>query len=352
MSGQVQADYIDLLEEDIIATERQRINWEHKEAIPLETWGQKRVKALLRIWHDRRGEKRRREIETKVAGFSRRLEKLPSHERRTVKRALTKLGGISTLTDSQFEDLSLALLQAWEQGRLRALIDDLSQQKHVTTESLLSLLAEADVLVALNVAEAVKTKLEAIRGLRKLVEAGELENAVRDYIADKPYLLHPKWETFKKETSLKWLLDSAAQEAGLESGEANDYEKKRIDLALRSNEHLLVVEFMRPSKTADYDHLSRCRAYIHLVRDKVESETALGIEKVTGLIVADRLDRKPQVRREVDELKKMDIHAYSWESLLQESEGTWKDFLEIVGQRAPQDERLRSLQDTQSNDDR
>ena len=92
MSGQVKADYIDQLAIDLISPERQRLNWENKEVIPLEEWGQKRIKQLLRIWRDRRGERRRKEIEDKVVGFSGRLEKLPEHERRTIKRALTGCG--------------------------------------------------------------------------------------------------------------------------------------------------------------------------------------------------------------------------------------------------------------------
>lgn len=117
MSGQIEADYIDELEEDIIATERQRINWEHAETVPLGDWGQKRIKTLLSIWRDRRGEKRRREIEEKIATFSNRLNRLPNYEQRTVKRALTSLGGIPTLSDAQFQSLGEAILQAWEQGR-------------------------------------------------------------------------------------------------------------------------------------------------------------------------------------------------------------------------------------------
>lgn len=345
LSGQVRADYIDQLDEDIIATERQRVNWEHPETVPLEKWGQNRVKRLLVIWKQRRGEKRRMQIEKKVVEFSPRLERLPPHEKRTVRSALDKVGSISALSDDQFRELGEAMLKAWEQGRLRGLIDDLAQTKDITTESLLTMLTEADVLVALNLAEAVKTKLEAIRGLRTLVEAGQLENAVRDYIAEKPYLLDPKWETFKKETSVKWILDEAAEGSGLLSEEDNEYEHKRIDLALRSNEHLLVVEFMRPGKTADFDHLSRCRAYIHLVRDKVESQTGLEIEKVTGLIVADKLANKAQVRREIPELRKSDIYAFSWDALLGKAEQTWREFLEIVGERAPDDDRLRSLRE-------
>jgi hypothetical protein len=343
MSGQVQADYLDALDRDVIATERQRVRWEESESSLLLDWGQGRIKQLLRLWRDRRGEERRRQIEERVGGFSDRLEKLPTHERRTVKSALTKLGGVPTLSDEQFNGLCGAMLTAWEQGRLRGLIDEMATQVDFTSESMLSLLTEADVLVALNIAEAVRTKLEAIRGLRKLIRKGELENAVRDYIAEKPYLLHPKWETFKKETSVKHILDEAADEAQLNE-EGGDYGRKRIDLALRSGEHLLVVEFIRPGKKADYDHLSRCKAYVHNVREKTELQTELGIRMVTGLVVADTLEASTAVRREIKDMRTHDIFAYEWESLLQESERTWKDFLELVGERAPDDDRLKSLQ--------
>lgn len=344
LSGQVEADYIDDLGEDVIATERQRINWEHPETAPLEEWGQTRIKQLLRLWRERRGDERRREIEEKVVVFSKRLAKLPSHEQRTVKKALTKLGGIPSLSKEQFHSLAEAILQAWEQGRLRGLIDDLATKTDITPDWLLSVLVEAEVLVALNLAEAVRTKLEAVRTLRALVEKHDLERKIRDYVAERPYLLHPKWETFKKETSVRHIMESAAEEAGLEE-KATEGERKRIDLALRSGDHLLIVEFMRPGERADWDHLSRCRRYVLLVREKVETETALGIGRVTGLIVADRLESDAGVRREIGELEKSRIYAYSWQTLLEQAEREWREYLEILGSRAPEDERLRAIKE-------
>jgi hypothetical protein len=343
MSGQVQADHLDALDRDVIATERQRVRWEDSESSVLLEWGQNRIKQLLKLWKERRGEERRRQIDEKIAGFADRLAKLPGHERRTVTSALTKLGGVSTLSDDQFNSLGGAMLTAWEQGRLRGLIDEMARQVDFTSDSMISLLTEADVLVALNIAEAVRTKLEAIRGLRKLIRKGELENAVRDYIAEKPYLLHPKWETFKKETSVKWILEEAAEEAGLNEDE-DEYAQKRIDLALRSNEHVLVVEFVRPGKPVDYDHITRCKGYVHAIRAKIEVQTQLGIRKVTGLVVGDSLSDVNMVRREIADMATHDIFAYSWEQLLQESERTWKEFLGLIGERAPDDDRLKSLQ--------
>ena len=107
MSGQVMADYVDRRPEDYQSAERQRINWDHEDTMPLLNWGQKRVKELLWLWRDKRGERRRMDIETKVAGFSVRLEKLPRHEAKTVKKVLTKMGGIEDLKNNQYVTVSL-----------------------------------------------------------------------------------------------------------------------------------------------------------------------------------------------------------------------------------------------------
>ena len=63
MCGYVQADFLDQLEADIITTERQRINWEHDQARPIEDWGQRRIKSLLAIWKARRAEEKIRRID-------------------------------------------------------------------------------------------------------------------------------------------------------------------------------------------------------------------------------------------------------------------------------------------------
>jgi hypothetical protein len=38
-----------------------------------------------------------------------------------------------------------------------------------------------------------------------------------------------------------------------------------------------------------------------------------------------------------------DIQAFSWESLLNSAECIWRDFIDILGERAPDDKRLRGL---------
>jgi len=344
ISGQVQADYLDELDDDVMATERQRVSWDRDETRPLLEWGQKRVKQWLKIWHDRRAEDKERQLEERLAGFAGRLNKLPTHERKTVKSAVSKVARIPTLTKAQFEELGSAILTAWEQGRLHELISDISTSADMAAEQFLGLLVEADVLSALNVAEAVKTKLDVIRGLRQRIANRDLEGAIRDYIAQNPWLLEPKWETFKVETSVRWILDEAAEKAGLL---ADEY-KGRVDLALRSGEDLLIVEFVRPGKKVDWDHLDRCTHYVRYIDTKVRTQTALGIKNIAGLLVADELDKASDVQRQIEELEKTGIRALEWRTLLGRSESNWSEFLDILVNRAPEDDRFKSLRGTES----
>ena len=344
----MKADYLDRLHADIITTERQRINWELKECKALEEWGQERLKSLLKIWKARRAEDKIRRIDDKIAPFSTRLERLKSTEKRTVSSALKKIATIETLSDDQFTDLSKSILTAWEGGRLHELIQDVSNVESMDEGTLLSILAEAQILNALHVAETVKAKVEIIEGLRKRIAERDLENAVRDYIAENPWLLSPEWETFKKEISIDNLVAAAVKEAGLDSDEAW---RGRIDLVMSSGRQLLVVEFMRPGLTIDRDHINRYQEYIDLLRSGLKVNTELVFHTVSGLLVADKLDRKRGMDQTLSRLEDDDMKALEWGGLLLRAEAQWNEFLDILVSRAPEDDRLSALRHTEEPDE-
>lgn len=346
MSGQVIADYVDELDDDIISPERQRINFEHEDTIPLQEWGQQRVKELLMLWKSRRGEKRKREIEEKVTGFSDRLERLPRHERKTVEGALKKLGSISTLDDATFQDLGTAMLGAWEQGRLKELMHSIGEADDLSAEEFVRLLDEAKVVNALNLAESVNLKLDTIDTLKTKIEGGTLENELRDFIGANPWLLNQKWETFQVERAVQNILTDAARQAGLEEvpEEGEEGYRGRVDLALKSGDHLLVVELMRPGKTIDFDHLDRCNRYVLNIQEQASNRSALGIEKVTGLVVGDRIESARTVGQRISQLKKENIYVFDWSTLFAETEAQWREFQEILWSRVPDDDPRKEAQ--------
>jgi len=342
MSGQVQADYLDRLDADIITTERQRINWEDERARPLQEWGQRRVKSLLAIWTKRRAEENLKRIDNKIPSFSKRMKRLEPSERRTVRSAIEKIAAIETISETQLEDLSNGILMAWEGGRLRELIANVANVETMDEGVLLKLLTEAQVLNALHVAEAVRAKVDIIAGLRKRIEDRDLENAVRNYIAENPWLLSPEWETFKIETSVRTLVADAAKEARLDSDERWN---KRVDLVMSSGRQLLVVEFMRPGLTVDWDHLARYQRYINILRSSIDSNTELGFNSVSGLLVADKLDHRRGMKETLLQLAESDMKALEWRRLLERAEAQWGEFLQVLIERAPEDDRLADLRD-------
>ena len=339
MSGQVEADYIDSLPEDIIATERQRINWEHAETQKLEVWGQDRVKALLKLWQSRRQEQRVEQVQNRISDFLPRIEKLTSSERRTVKKAVEQVAQIETITDEQLTSLGEGILTAWEQGRLKGMIDEIGQAPEMTEDKLLSILLESQVLAALSTTEVIKTKIATIEGLEERIIAKELENAVRDYLAANPWLVSPEWETFSKEESLTHVIRAAAN-----SSTIAEY-VGRLDLVLSSGRHVLVMEFMRPGLTADWDHLSRYERYITEIRNNLNANSGGQFDRVSGVLVADQLVRNSSVNSKIQTLLQGDMAAMDWQTLLAQAKRQLRDYHHNVVKRTPVDGRIQDIQE-------
>ena len=336
LAGQVIADFIDRLPADLIATERQRVNWDRGETEPLLHWGQERLRHVFRVWVKLRAAEKTRRLEERLVDFAAHLDRLPTHERKTVKRALTSLGGIPTLSETQFNDLGRAVLGAWEQGRLHELIAEIAQSEDLDESSLLDVLVEARVLTALQTVEVVRTKLEAIQGLRRRIEEKELENAVRDFIAKNPWLISPEWETFKKESGLRKIIEKAADVAKLSA----QLYRGRVDLTMASGRHLLVLEFVRPGLAINWDHLSRFERYVLSIRSSVRAATGAPFQQVTGYIVADRLDSEPEFTNKIEAMEREDMYALDWPALLDKARAGWRDFLKILEERGEGDFRM------------
>lgn len=340
LTGRVRADYLDRLDADIITTERQRINWEEETAGRLLDWGQRRLKELLALWQQRRAESKMRAVEAKLANFSRRIARLKPSEASVVKRALLRIASIAAIDQSQFEDLAGAVLTAWEGGRLRNIIDQVSRMETMDAGVLVSVLAEHQVLTALHIAEAVKLKVDVIDGLRRRIAARELENDIRDFIAENPWLISPEWETFQIERRIGRLVEDALAESGIK----DDIDwNGRVDLALSSGRQLLILEFMRPGLTVDYNHIERFQRYVDILRSRVDVNTTFGFQDITGLLVADKLHRRPEVNKVLERMASDRMYCSEWYVLLDKAEAQWKDFLLALAARAPDDDRVRAL---------
>ena len=125
----------------------------------------------------------------------------------------------------------------------------------------------------------------------------------------------------------------------------SDTYEGRVDLVLSSGSQLLVLEFMRPGLTLDWDHISRCKRYINYIRQKIDTQTEFEFTSVSGYIIADKVDQDSAVREEIKDLKQHDVVVNDWKGLLDSAKSSWNEYLHILVKRGKGDSRLQNLLD-------
>lgn len=339
MTGQVVMDFIDDDGNDLIATERQRINLQTKLGQIIKKWGIERIKFLSSAWKSRRSEKRQRELEDRLTGFKDRLDNLPSTERNTVKSVLLKIASFERLGKVRYQEWCNDILTSWEKGRLKDIIQKMASEPNLDQDKFLDILAEADVLTALNIAESIKTKIVTIGELKQRVESGQLENKVRDFIFENPWLIHPKWESFQKERRLEKLIhDMGVQHLNEEifSG--------RVDLTLSAGSDMLLLEFMRPGLSIDQTHLDRINYYVMGIRNALAAETGNEIKTMTdAYVIADAKSDSDLMRARANQLAKENIWVITWDTLIANAIKQWQEHLDLLKSRHTSDARIQNL---------
>ena len=150
MTGQVVADYIDNQDLDVISPERQRIKWDTSTTRDLHAWGKRKIKELLKLWAEKRAEKRIAEISEKQGALKEEIDKLPSEsDREVVKKAIQNLAKIETITKPQLEEIGKSIIIAKRQNRVKSVIDKMASMDNPSESELLEILKETNIVNAL-----------------------------------------------------------------------------------------------------------------------------------------------------------------------------------------------------------
>lgn len=101
LTGWIKADFIDLLEEDVISTNRQAVNWEHEEMREFRKWLQNLVSQVGADWRKKRKEKKSAKFKTQT-GIDKEewLSTLPDDIKQPVDKILKVLGDDEAVSES------------------------------------------------------------------------------------------------------------------------------------------------------------------------------------------------------------------------------------------------------------
>lgn len=337
--GEIEADFLDSGvddESDVIATDRQEIDWEHEDVDSFRTWGEQLARKALSDCRDFRGQ-RLVDWVLNVSEFKQRIELLDSGSGAQVRRFLRILG--KTVDESEASrDLVSALIKAYEFRQFHDVIGELEEvgDNPEALADLLRKLFDWRVLESRAILEVIKGRLAIINKFEQMLVENAPETApvmgadnMHDLLAGNPWLMNPEWQILAEEKSITMIL----REWNAKEGDAD---KSRLDfLALKSDRRLVIVEIKRPDHPADITEISRLMKYREKLSaahgDDIYMVLLCGREmKVSKLERENWIEAKDREIRYWSEVFQISKNVYGHYQALLESEVRHPDFLGAV----------------------
>lgn len=357
LTGQIKADSLDDTI-DYIATPRQTVNWQFGQAPILEEWGKQKIKELCADWKKRHTQKNISRFQDKFGEFAGRIEKLTSsQERKDTIDALTKVASIDRITEEDFKIIANSIVSGAERESVRKIIKRINATSDEALPELYEAIKEWDIISAVSTAEIVFGKMEIIDQFKKHIDdrlpekAGKGELDMQTFIKEYPWLLGHRYEQlipadFYHERGLDKWIEEVLNETNIEYSKADERDGRRFDLLCIKNDWLIVIlELMRPGESEDYDHVMRLNRYVTRIQSRINENKAgekFKGKTVFGLLIADNPSRDASLGDTKVALRQ-NIESITWSGLFQGVNENYRDYYEILKNKAPEDPRLKGL---------
>ena len=356
LTGQLKADFLDE-HEDCIATDRQSVNWQFESPKTLETWGQKKIKALCTDWKNRRRDEKTQEFRHDYSDLFERIEHLPAQEKEDVFTSLDRIAEIERIDKKEFKIIAGSILAGVERESVKKVIRRINTASETAVAELVMAVKEWDIISAVSTAEVVAGKIEIIKKFQKFIEKRVREKAARGqldmqgFIREHPWLLGHEYENhtpadFHHEHGVDKWIERELRTVDTEYKKADKREGKRFDLLCIKNDlQVVILELMRPGVAADYDHVSRLNRYVTCIDSAIQG---FGTAKefkgkgVCGLLIADDLEHDSSLNKTLQSFRHL-MDAVTWNGLLKTVTGRYKDFFDVLKLKAPEDPRIKGL---------
>lgn len=354
LTGQVEAETLDD-EVDYIATPRQTVNWQFGNAPSLEKWGQGKIKNLCSDWKKRSEERNLERFKHDYSEFFPRINALASQEKRDLTQALERIAGLERVGVEEFRVIANSMINGVERESVRKVIERINAASDEALPELVEALKEWDIISSVSIAEVVLGRIQIVRQFRAHIDrrlaekltASQLD--MQKFIREYPWLLGQKYQDLRpsdfdhEEGVDKWIR-ARLEEVDREYRIADKRKGIRFDLlCIKSDFLILILELMRPGLALDYQHVTRLNQYVTRIQAYINEMGPEYIgKKVFGMLIADHPTKDPSVASTVQDLRH-NLEVYTWDGLFNLVQGGYRDYLEILRMKAPEDPRIKGL---------
>ncbi|MEE9965098.1 MAG: ATP-binding protein [Propionicimonas sp.] len=342
LTGEVLVDGLDSYSDDLIATDRATVLWEHPIAQPILEWGQSMLREALRKWATARANTQRERLRVSTS-YMNRIEKFPERQQKELLKAINTLADSPTMESGRLDEIVEILLHAYENEQFFALLKELSDLTASDQKSILDLMSEWDILEAVQAAQLVRGRVVVIQTLRRLIKERAPEKpTLQDLLREHPWLMDPMWQLLHHERSLETVLRDTFH------SEVNEGDQRRLDfLCLGDSGTAIVVEVKRPGEKSGLKELRQLRGYVNTLRDRNDRAGRVPTlrSRIDGVLIHSGIKDEPGINSEMRDMIDAGYRIEPWDHLLEAAERLHRDYLDVITERAPQDDpRIQTIQ--------
>ncbi len=240
LTGQIEADFLDVDDEpDIATSDRQRIQEDDHRYLALITFLKDTLSEVEKRWNEWRKKHELRKAKEQSPALEEWLDQLKEGHRKSAETLIAKL---SSLPIEEEEDRKLLYkhgIFAFERMKLRGSTEEFAQQAVDNIELLFRLLADRDALEASLYRDIVKSRLEAIRAFQKIVDQDAKERVLQQYLFKHLWLLEPAWD---RATGTEVMESQLLNDAGVVNDLTEKEKLGRVDIKYQTTagKHVVV----------------------------------------------------------------------------------------------------------------
>jgi hypothetical protein len=327
ITGYLQVDFIDEIEDDVISTDRQSLNWENDQTKELYEYLQSVIRHISADWRKKRSKSKEEAIKTeKGVDIQEWQAKLPTYEKELSQSIIDPILENNTLDTHESSVIIGNVIDKFENKAFKEYashIADLKKPEEVPL--LLKLLADWKMIESRQYSDLAKARIEVINQFENYVETDAKEvPTLHNFLKKFSWLLDPRILEFRDEVTYSKLLKETYPEADL------DIKDRRIDF-LCSNalgSILYVIEIKRSTYKVDMKALEQAWGYGAFLNSKYASET--GFSKVVAFVVGGEkstdavFQQKERTYRDAG-----DVFVKTYRELLEQSKQYHKEFIDI-----------------------
>ena len=356
LTGKIIADVLDE-ENDYIATDRQAVNWKMENAPNFERWGLEKVKELCKEWKRRKDEKNLNKFKHDFSEFSPRIKALVGQEQRDISQALEKIAKLDRIDEEDFRIIANSMISGIERESVKKVIKKINASSPNALPELYEAINEWDIISSVSIAEVIIGKLEIIRQFKKHIDDKLVEKAKKGSLDMQIFIKEHSWllgheyahltsaDIYQERGIDSWISDEI-RTVDKEYSHKDIKEQRRFDLlCVKDDARIVILELMRPGKPCDYDHLMRLERYVSCLQSAIDekgSEGYYGRMIVSGLLIADDFTKDGALQKTMVKLSP-GINATKWKPLFERVEASYKEYFEILRQKAPEDPRIKGM---------